>query len=578
MSEALFDRPFASMADLITARARERPDAPAFAYVPERGGDRAALTYAQVEARARAVAVRLLDHAQPGDRALLLFPPGLDCVVAFFACLLSGVVAVPLMVPRRSAARDFSEAILADCTPRLLLTSAEMVGSRPDLTDWFDRAGATWLVVDAQDDASPATAAIEWAPSRESLALLQYTSGSTSTPKGVMVSHGNILANLEMIQRRMGNPAGAISVNWVPLYHDMGLMMGVMQPLYLGGLSVLLAPASFIRRPLNWLRAIHEYRAAITSAPNFAFDLCVSRFQADAMKDMDLSCWQLALNGAEPIHGDTIDRFNQTFAPYGLKPGTMYPGYGLAEATLLVTGSQRGAGAVRRMVSRDSLRSGRADPPRREEDGQCLVSSGRAVPGSRVVIVDPDTQTPLPPLVVGEVRVHGAHVAQGYWRNVEVSAETFPVSGDGPSTERALRTGDLGFVDKAGELFLTGRIKDLVIIRGMNHYPADIERTVQDSHEALRRDCGAAFAVTDDGHGEKLVIVQEVERTMRQSLDAEDLGRVVRAAVTKAHDIAVHAVVFIRPASLPKTTSGKIQRGLTRRLWTDGRLDVIGVG
>jgi acyl-CoA synthetase (AMP-forming)/AMP-acid ligase II len=575
MDADLFRYRPASMTDLLAMRAAEMPDSQAFVYIPEReGGPRAALTYRELELRARATAARLSRLTTPGDRAVLLFPPGLEFIVAFFGCLAAGVIAVPLMVPRRTAARDSSAAILADCAPRVVLTSTDLWEGRPDLKEKFDGANFSWMVINAGADA-PSPKLETRAPGPNDLALLQYTSGSTSNPKGVMVSHGNIIANLEMIRLCMSNPTRASSVSWVPLYHDMGLMMGVMQPLYLGGLSVLLAPAAFMRRPLKWLQEIHAYRAALTSAPNFAFDLCVSRLQPEMMRGIDLSCWRLALNGAEPIQADTIDRFTRAFAPYGFDAGTMYPGYGLAEATLLVSGGRRGAGCVRRNVSRDALRSDRVTAPAGDVDAQCVVSSGRCVPGSRIAIVNPETSRRVPALSVGEVWVSGPSIACGYWRDPEATAATFDgqIAGDGGGPW--LRTGDLGFLDPDGELYLTGRIKDLIIIRGMNHYPPDIERTVQDSHPSLRRDCGAAFSVVDETGTERLVVVQEVERTQRMHIDIEPMMRTIREAVTMAHEISVHSIALIRPASLPKTTSGKIQRSATRQLWRDRRLDVL---
>ena len=574
MDDALFAQPLASMAELLIVRAQQTPDAPAVTYLPERGGNPATLTYAQLRQRVYAVAADLMQHAAWGDRAVLLFPPGLDGVVAVLACFAAGIVAVPMMVPRRIAARDSSAAILADCAPRVILASPDLLLSRPDLVDRF-ASGVAWLSVDATQD-RPATPPVRQ-PGGADIALLQYTSGSTSTPKGVMVSHGNILANAGMIRRQMAHPAHATSVNWVPLYHDMGLMMGVMQPLYLGGHSVLMAPASFMRRPLSWLRAIHTYRAAISSAPNFAYDLCASRAGVDAVGDLDLSAWTLALNGAEPVDAATIDRFTAAFARYGFAPGTMYPGYGLAEATLQVTGGRRGAVPVRRPVSSAGLRVGRAAPPRDVGDSQMVISCGQAVPGSRLAIADPETGARLPSLMVGEVWVGGPHVAQGYWRKPDATAAIFNAQLADEEAGPWLRTGDLGFLDADGALFLTSRIKDLIIIRGVNHYPQDIERTVQDSHPALRRDCGAAFGASGEG-GERLVVVQEVERTQRQAFDACAIAAAMREAVTKAHDVAVHTIVFIRPASLPKTTSGKVQRGLTRSLWQKSELEVIGTG
>jgi acyl-CoA synthetase (AMP-forming)/AMP-acid ligase II len=566
-------RPPDSMADLMARQAAAHGARTAFVFVPERGDARPALTFAELDRRARALAARLLRRAAPGDRAVLLFPPGLDFVVAFHGCLAAGLVAVPLMPPRRAAVGDASAAILSDCVPRLALTSAEFAGARPDLLTRFG-AGLVWEMVDAAQEFSDAGSSLP-ARRRDDLAFLQYTSGSTSTPKGVMVGHGNLLANLEMIRAAMSNTADSTSVGWVPVYHDMGLMMGVMQPMYVGALSVMMAPAAFMQRPLNWLRAISTFGARVTSAPNFAFDLCVDRCRPELMDGIDLSCLKIALNGAEPLKADTVARFTETFAPYGFAPGAMYPGYGLAEATLLVTGGTRGEGASTRRVSRAGLQQGVARAPEGDADAQDSVACGRVLEGERIAIVDPDRFVALAAGVVGEIWVSGAHVTQGYWRNEPASAAAFPVAAlGGGDAERWLRTGDLGFLDADGALHVTGRIKDLIIIRGVNHYPQDIERTMQTAHPALRRDWGAAFSVPDAHGVERLVVVQEVERTQRHDLDVDEILARIREAVATEHEVAIHAIALIRPASLPKTTSGKVQRARTRQLWLDGALDL----
>ncbi len=561
---------------MLEERAAEKPDATAFVFVPERGGEHIRLTYAELRQRARAVAARLQERTVKGDRAVLLFPPGLDFLVAFFGCLAAGVVAVPLMLPRRTAARDSSAAIIADCAPTMALTAPDLLEARPDLAERFNEAGFKWMTVDAMEDA--ATDAALPSLGRLDVAFLQYTSGSTSTPKGVVVTHENLLANFEMVRLAMSNTEQSIAVGWVPHYHDMGLMMGIMQPLYLGAMSVLMAPAAFMQRPLSWLRTIHQYRAELTSAPNFAFDLCVSRFRADQMDGVDLSCWKLCLNGAETVQADTIARFSETFGPYGFNPGAMYPGYGLAEATLMVAGGKRGAKPLIRGVSRAALQRGNITEPANTGDKQLLVGCGHNVPDTQVAIVDPETCHRVPDLRVGEIWVRGANVAQGYWGNAAATEETFHARIAGESDQIWLRTGDLGFVDENGALFITGRIKDLIIIRGVNHYPQDIERTVQESHPALRLDCGAAFAITDEEGNEKLAVVQEVERTQRRHLDLDEVTRRIREAVTRQHEIAPHVIALIPPASLPKTTSGKIQRSLTRKLWLEGSLNVLGSG
>jgi acyl-CoA synthetase (AMP-forming)/AMP-acid ligase II len=561
-----------SLVDVLDWRSGERPDAKAFVFVPERGTEHVVLTYGELHRRARAIAARLANRVARGDRALLLFPPGLEFVVAFFGCLAAGVIAVPLMVPRRTAARDASTAIIADCSPSIAMTTRELLQSRADVADRFP--ASRWFTVDMAEVVAGADMTLR-RTERDDLAFLQYTSGSTSTPKGVMVAHDNLLANLEMVRLAMSNTEYSTSVGWVPLYHDMGLMMGVMQPVYLAGTSVLMAPAAFMQRPLNWLHVISRYRAEFTCGPNFAYELCVGRFRAEQMEGVDLSCWKLALNGAEPVKADTIARFAETFAPYGFNPGTMYPGYGLAEATLLVTGGVRGYGAIFRDVSRAAMQQGRIRAPTSSDDTQRFVGCGHSVPGQRIAVVDPEAHRLLPPGQIGEIWVSGPNVARGYWRNSVATADTFNATLVNEPDVKWLRTGDLGFLDATGELFITGRIKDLIIIRGINHYPQDIERTVQDSHPALRRDGGAAFAITGPDGTERVVMVQEVERTQRKGLDVVAVTACIREAITRQHEIAVEAIALLPPATLPKTTSGKIQRSLAKQFWLDGALDVL---
>jgi acyl-CoA synthetase (AMP-forming)/AMP-acid ligase II len=390
-----------------------------------------------------------------------------------------------------------------------------------------------------------------------------------------MVSHGNLLDNLEMIRLALGNTRCSTYASWVPLFHDMGLIMNALEPLYVGASCVLLAPVTFMKRPLTWLHAISDYGAEVACAPNFAYDLCADRFRPAEMAGVDLSGWKIALNGAEPVRADTIARFAATFAAYGFDPAATYPGYGMAEATLMVSGGRRGAGAVTRAVSRDALRRHRIVAPRDADDALVQVGCGRPVTGERVAIVDPDTSRRLAPDRVGEIWVSGPHVARGYWQNPEATAATFKAQIDGEADASWLRTGDLGFLDESGELFITGRIKDIIIIRGINHYPQDIEATVQASHPALSRDCGAAFAVADRAGQEQLVVAQEVERTERHRISLDDVEGCIREAVVTEHECVPHAIALLRPGGLPKTTSGKVQRSLTRQLWAQGLLDLI---
>jgi acyl-CoA synthetase (AMP-forming)/AMP-acid ligase II len=563
---------FFSLADLLRHRAAVQPQDRAYVVLSDRGREEAAVTFAEIERRASALARRIAARAVPGERALLLCPTGIDFMVGFFGCVLAGVIAVPMMLPRRQSARDASAGIVADCAPRLALALRALIGGeRGDLVGRIGSPGLEWLAIDDPETADGCVGAL--APSAgDHLAFLQYTSGSTSAPKGVMVSHANLLANLAMIQTAFGNTPSSTYVSWVPLYHDMGLIINALQALYLGAMCVLLAPVAFIQRPLVWLRAISDYRAEVAGGPNFAFDLCVDRYRPEQMEGIDLSGWRLAFNGAEPVRADTIRRFGETFAPHGFAPSAIYPAYGMAEATVLISAGRRGAGPVMRTLSRQGLQQHRAGAPSDAGDAQIVVGCGQALAGERIAIVDPASKRRLPADRVGEVWVAGPNVAHGYWRNVEAGKGVFGAQIDGETNASWLRTGDLGFIDETGELFITGRIKEIVIIRGANHYPQDIEDTVQNCHPALRRHGGAAFTILADHRAERLVVVQEVERTQRHQIEPSEIIGRIREAIVSEHEIVPHQIMLLRPGALPKTTSGKIQRALSRQLWLAGSL------
>jgi acyl-CoA synthetase (AMP-forming)/AMP-acid ligase II len=565
--------PFVSLVHLLRHRATEQPNDRAYVFVSDKGEEEAVLTFGQLHQRAGMVAARLAESGQAGDRALLLFGPGLDFIIGYFGCLLAGVIPVPMMLPRRNSSLDSSASIVRDCSPRFAMTNAHLNSARPDVVERFRGSGMHWINVD-----QPAEQSIELdrpllSQGREDIAFLQYTSGSTSDPKGVMVSHGNLIENLEMIRLTLGNTRCSTYVSWVPLYHDMGLILNVLQSVYLGSLCVLLAPVTFIQRPLTWLRAIDNYRAEVAGAPNFAFDLCLQRFRPDQAQGLDLSCWKLAFNAAEPVRADTIERFAVTFGAYGFNPRSMYPLYGMAEATLLISSGKRGAGPVIRAVSLDAFRRNQIAAPINSDDVHRVVGCGQNISGQRIAIVDPETRQRLNAECIGEVWVGGPHVCKGYWRNPDATRATFQAHVEGED-ECWLRTGDLGFMDQAGELFITGRAKDLIIVRGINHYPQDIENTVYDSHPALRRHCGAAFSVLTENE-EKVVLVQEVERTHRRRLEIEEIVACIREAVANEHEIALDSIVLIRPGAIPKTTSGKIQRSLARQMWQQNSFEAL---
>ncbi len=562
---------FASLVHILAHRAATQGDERALVFLTDRGAEDSALTFRELHDAANALAQRLAQTTKPGDRALLVFPPGLEFVIAFFGCLIAQVIAVPMMVPRRQSARDSSASIMANCKPVLTLTSPALA-TRGDLVERFAGHDLQWMTVDlTPGERSDITLP---RPKADDVAFLQYTSGSTSDPKGVVVTHAMLLANMDMAQRALGTGKHSTCVNWLPLYHDMGLILSVVGSMYLGALCVLLAPSGFIQRPLTWLRAISHYRAEITASPNFAYDLCIARLRADQMEGVDLSSWKIILIGAEPIRAATIDKFAETFAPYGLAPPALNSGFGMAEATLIVSMSPVGAGYRKRPLSRNALQANIIRDATDNDDAQVIVGCGYPIPDSQLAIVDPQTLRRLPADTVGELWIHGPHVARSYWDNPDASAASLHAHIEGERGDW-LRSGDLGFLDAQGQLFITGRIKDLIIIRGANHYPQDIELTVHRAHPALAQNGGAVFSVPDDRGEETLVIVQEVERTARNRIDPEEIAGIIREAVAEQHEVFARHIVLIRPQTLPKTTSGKMQRSLTRKLWLEGKLDYL---
>jgi acyl-CoA synthetase (AMP-forming)/AMP-acid ligase II len=547
---------FESLPEILTRRAAGAPDARAFVFLDDRGDEVAELSYRGLREQALAVAELLTARCDPGDRALLLFPSGLDFIVAYFGCLYANVVAVPINPPRHGRVQDATRGIVADCEPALVLSVAELIEQAGPLLP-VD----AWLAVDGIE--GNAHGFDPMPPDPDQIAFLQYTSGSTSAPKGVMVSHDNLVANQRMIRDAFGHDEHSTVIAWAPLFHDQGLIGNVLQPLYVGATSILMAPLTFIRRPLLWLEAISRYRAHTSGGPNFAFEAAVLHAMRGGIPDIDLSCWKVAFNGAEPIRHQTLENFAKTFAPYGFGADALYPCYGLAEATLLVTGSEKGRGAKTFDADTEALRDGELVAATTE--GRTLTGSGRVAGDSDVRIVDPATGAPSPPHRLGEVWISGRHVAQGYWRKQEATAATFHAELDG---RRYLRSGDLGqFVD--GELYIAGRLKDLIIVRGRNYYPQDIECAAQSSHPALLLGACAAFAVASAA-GERLVVVQEIRRTDLAGVDAADIVQSIRAAIVAEHELSVADVVLTVPGQLQKTSSGKIMRSAAKLRYLGG--------
>ncbi|WP_330181677.1 fatty acyl-AMP ligase [Nocardia sp. NBC_01503] len=543
--------------DILRRRAVQETDRTAYIFLDDNGAETSTLTYGELHARALSVAAELETRCAPGDRALLVFPQCPEFIVAWFGCLYAGVIAVPVHPPRRARVQEATVSIVRDCVPVAVLSLDMFLAPLRTVLGPYC-AAPHWLAVDGMS-----TAGVEFEPvarTVDDLAFLQYTSGSTSAPKGVMVTHGNLMANEEMIRQGFGHDRDSTVVGWAPFFHDQGLIGNVLQPLYVGATSVLMSPTAFIRRPLLWLSTISRYRAHTSGGPNFAFDACVRRAAAGPLPELDLSSWRVAFNGAEPIRPGTLRAFTETFAAYGFSAGAWYPCYGLAEATLLVAGSPVGRGPRLLELDSDALGERRYAVGGRTKT---LVGSGQVLAGEQVRIVDPDTGVSCPPDRVGEIWVAGNHIAQGYWRNETATAASFRSDG-------FLRTGDLGLLVD-GELYVVGRVKDLVVIRGRNYYPQDIEHTAQTAHPALRAGACAAFAIDAPG-GERLVLVQEIRRDAEG--DPADITGAIKAAVTAEHELALADVVLAAPGQVQRTSSGKIMRSAARNRYLAGEFEV----
>lgn len=559
--------------DILRSWAARRPEATALTFLEDGENPTHTLTYKSLDTRARAIAAGIRNVASERDRMLLLHPPGVEFVTAFFGCLYAGMVPVPAYPPRNQRHVPRIEAILADADAHCVLTETAL---QERLDGWLSRRDGSLSVIATDTLLDEGEA--EWEPAAnttlDALAFLQYTSGSTGVPKGVIVTHGNLVANERMIQRAMNHSEGLVAVSWLPIYHDMGLIGNLMQPLFLGGQCVFMSPAAFLQKPRRWLAAISAYGAQVSGAPNFAFRLCTKAIRDDQKSGLDLSSLKVLFCGSEPINASVLDEFEVAFRDVGLRREALFCCYGMAETTLMASGSTWGAGPVYETVDGDALALNQAMPSEPEgTNRRVVVSSGKSVEGQELIIVDPQQRHMMEDGKVGEIWMRGANVAAGYWSKPELTRETFGARLRGGGRRRApfLRSGDLGYL-RNGELFVTGRIKDLIIIRGRNHYPHDIEVTVQDSHPSLRPDCGAALSTQIEGE-ERLVLVQEMDRHHHQ--DAEQAVAAIRAATAEIHEITPYAILLVRQNGVPKTSSGKIQRGACIRGYLEGSLPVI---
>ena len=563
----------ATIVDILRYRSLKTPHTQAFTFLEDGETQESTLTYYELDRRSRAIASQLQSEGLSGERAILLYPPGLDYLSAFFGCLYAEVVAVPAYPPRNERKTDRILAISTNAQARVALTTTAILPTLQSiLTQQTNIGNFHWLVTDNL----PQGLEDSWQQpeiNADTLAFLQYTSGSTGTPKGVMLSHGNLLHNAAVTYQIMEHSPGSKFVSWLPVYHDMGLIGGILQPLYGGFGCILMSPPSFLQRPYRWLQAISRYKGTTSGGPNFAYEHCIQRITQQQKETLDLSSWSVAFNGAEPIWQETLERFATAFGECGFRPEAFYPCYGMAEATLMVSGGIQKALPDIKTVEKSALSQNQiVSATAQSKDTQTFVSCGETIPQQQIVIVNPETLTRCSPDEVGELWVSGPSVGQGYWDSPDQTEQTFYAylkdTGEGPF----LRTGDLGFLHN-GELFITGRAKDLIIIRGRNLYPQDIELTAERSHSSLRLGSGAAFSIEVE-NDERLVIVQELEFRAKPNL--EEVIAAIRQAVTEEHEVQVYAVALIRPGTISKTSSGKIQRRATKADFLAGKLEVVG--
>ena len=570
---APYSPPDTNLVDRLSYWGQHTPDAIAYYYLVDGEEEEEYVTYGELDRRASAIAAKLAAIGMRGERALLLYPPGLDFICGFFGCMYAGAIPVPAYPPRRNRNMNRIEAIADDAQAKVALTVASVLGRVADTLESTPRLQQlTWLATDdlsekLADECPPLSVA------DESVAFLQYTSGSTGTPKGVVITHRNLMNNCRLIATAFDFTRSGCGASWLPCYHDMGLLGGVLTPMFYGRYNVLFSPMAFLLKPVRWLRAIDRYSITMSGGPNFAYALCNEKITDEECEGLDLNTWDLAFNGAEPVRAETMEAFTRKFAPYGFRAETHYPCYGMAESTLFITGGYKNKPPVVKAFDNNALAADTIKPMTNgTRGGRKLVGCGHARTNEELIIVDPETCTKAPQDRVGEIWVRGPSIGQGYWNKPEISEEVFQAKlNDGSNGSGWLRTGDLGFVHQQ-ELYVTGRLKDLIIIRGVNRYPQDIELTVENTDGVLRSGCSAAFAL-DVENQERLVVVCEVER--RGEAEWDTVIESIRRNVTNEHELPPDAVVLVRVGAIPKTSSGKTQRHACRDAFTAGELLVV---
>lgn len=568
MSEVTIDQ-------ILRKHACLQPDKVAYRFLEDGEHKEVTITYGQLHQMASGIAYHLKARKKDSlSLALLLYPSGLEFIAAFFGCLYADIVAVPMPIPKKIRTSDRFTHILKDTSFEFILTDSRTFNELQRLPLFQSLERIQWILTDKDVPSNRDICSIQYVK-KQPIAFLQYTSGSTSMPKGVMISHQNIMKNENMVKEAFGHDESTIFVGWLPLFHDMGLIGNILQPMYLGIPSILISPVAFLQYPLRWLKAISKYRATTSGAPNFAYKLCCEKIQLEDIHDMDLSCWKVAFNGSEPIHHKTLLEFACRFSPWGFQEESLYPCYGMAEATVFVAGFSHKECYRIATIDKARLESEHKAIPSLDGD-YSLVSVGRSWQDGKIMIVNPDTKEICSTNEVGEVWLQGPHIALGYWKQEEVTKNTFQatLAKESGSSGHYLKTGDLGFINENNDLFITGRLKDLMIIRGRNIYPHDIELLIEENINAVRAHGCAAFSLIAKEE-EQLVIVAEIEREKVRHFDAKKLHTDIRRLVSQEFQLNASAIVFIMPGTLPKTSSGKIQRSRCKQLFLEGQLSHI---
>ena len=554
-----------TLVDLLEYRAEYKGDTLAYAFLEKGEELTESFTFSQMAERAQAIGAFLQQKGLAGQRAMLLFPSGLDYVAAFYGCLYAGVVAVPAYPPQMGRKVDRITQLSADASVSAFLCNQRVFdGVKESLPG---EALKNWFVTD-HIDPNMANQWIRPQIEASSLAFLQYTSGSTGMPKGVMVSHGNLLRNQALIYEGFEFDGHTIALTWLPLFHDMGLIGHVIQPLYFGAASYIMSPLSFMQKPIRWVQALSKYKATVSGAPNFAYSLVAAKATEEEIAELDLSSWVLAYNGSEPVRAESLRAFANRFKPASFNPDAFCPCYGMAEYSLFISGERSKTFPKTLKLSDEALRSNKVIP---DEHGKELVACGKALQDVEIQIVHPESKKVLASDEIGEIWLKGGSVCQGYWGQEDLSKEIFQAytaDGQGPY----LRTGDLGFQD-GDDLFISSRIKDLIIIRGKNHYPHDIEQSIDACHPAFRPGGGVAFSADIDG-SERLIVLHEIQRGALKKSSPELLFAAIRKCLSEEHELSPYAIGLLKRNSVLKTSSGKVRRRANKALWLEEKLAV----